>query len=61
MGFVFDPYCCVNSLQEFFLANSDRGGYHNSQINGANSSHRCQPGGHDPKQQCQMRCLFFRL
>ena len=35
MGFVFDPYCCVNSLQEFFLAN--RGGDHNSQINGANS------------------------
>ena len=38
MGFVFDPYCCVNSLQEFFLANSDRGGDHNSQNNGANSS-----------------------
>ena len=32
MGFVFDPYCCVNSLQEFFLAN--RGGDHNSQTNG---------------------------
>ena len=28
----------VPSLQEFFLANSDRGGDHNSQINGANSS-----------------------
>ena len=28
----------VPSLQEFFLANSDRGGAHNSQNNGANSS-----------------------
>ena len=28
----------VPSLQEFFLANSDRCGDHNSQINGANSS-----------------------
>jgi len=28
----------VPSLQEFFLANSDRGGDHNSQNNGANSS-----------------------
>ena len=28
----------VPSLQEFFLANSDRGGDHNSPNNGANSS-----------------------
>ena len=38
------------SLQEFFLAN--RGGYHNSQINGANISKDDLAISKDPKQQC---------